>query len=101
MARPPKQRPLFIPLKTEHFRAFEDGSKTEEYRLYGRGWNERTCTVGRPATLSHGYSGKRLRAVVTGFDHRMMTTETYGRDRDIAVIRLSVERAARRSRESP
>jgi hypothetical protein len=100
MARAPKQRPLFIPLKTEYFRAFENGSQSEELRRYGPRWNERTCTLGRPATLSHGYSGKRLKAVVIGFERRTMTTDTYGPDGDIAVIRLSVEQTARRSKGS-
>lgn len=61
------ERPLFIPLRTEHFRKFEDGSKTAEYRAYGPRWNERTCRVGRKATVSHGYSGKRLKLVVADF----------------------------------
>lgn len=60
------QKPLFVPLKTEWFRAFEAGRKRTEYRLYGPRWNENTCTPGRPVTLSHGYSGKRLRAIVRG-----------------------------------
>ena len=53
-------RPLFVPLKTQYFRAFEDGSKTIEYRRYGARWNERTAWIGRPVTLSHGYSAGRL-----------------------------------------
>lgn len=27
-------KPLFIPLKTEYYQAFEEGTKTEELRLY-------------------------------------------------------------------
>lgn len=61
------EKPLFIPLRTEWFRKFEDGSKDTEYRAYGPRWNERTCRVGRPVTISHGYSGKRLARKVTGF----------------------------------
>ena len=57
-------RPLFVPLKTRYFRAFEDGSKTIEYRRYGARWNERTAWIGRPVTLSHGYSADRLYAHV-------------------------------------
>lgn len=60
-------KPLFIPLRTEYFRAFERGEKTVEYRRYGRGWNERTCLVGKTAVLSHGYSGARLIAIVASF----------------------------------
>ena len=51
---------LFIPLKTEYFDAFADGSKTEELRIYGPRWNENTCKVGRSVTLSKGY-GKHAR----------------------------------------
>lgn len=61
------EKPLFIPLRTEWFRKFESGDKTTEYRAYGPRWNERTCRVGRKATISHGYSGKRLHRVVGGF----------------------------------
>ena len=57
-------KPLFVPLKTRYFRAFEDGTKTTEYRRYGPRWNERTARIGRPVTLSHGYSGARLYARV-------------------------------------
>jgi hypothetical protein len=60
--------PLFIPLKTKFFEAFNNGSKTTEYRLYGPRWNERTCPVGRPVVLSKGYSkAHRLSGVITAF----------------------------------
>jgi hypothetical protein len=61
------EKPLFIPLRTQWFREFEAGTKDTEYRAYGPRWNERTCKVGRQATISHGYSGKRLQRRVTGF----------------------------------
>lgn len=57
-------KPLFIPLKTEWFRAFERGTKKTEFRLYGPRWNESTVIPGRPVTLSHGYSGDRISATV-------------------------------------
>lgn len=57
-------KPLFIPLKTEYFRAFEIGTKRTEYRLYGPRWNEGTVLKGRSVTLSHGYSGARISGVV-------------------------------------
>lgn len=63
-----EEKPLFIPLKTEWFRQFEAGTKGTEYRAYGPRWNEKTCRVGRKATVSHGYSGKRLVRVVAGFN---------------------------------
>lgn len=53
------KRPLFIPLKTEYYEAFEQGTKTEEYRRPGGPWNERTCTPGRPVILSCGYGKAR------------------------------------------
>lgn len=59
--------PLFVPLKTRWFRAFASGEKTIEYRPFGPRWNESTCVVGRPVTLSHGYSGDRLRTRVRSF----------------------------------
>ena len=61
-------KPLFIPLNTEYYRAFERGEKTTEYRLYGPRWNEKTCTLGRRVTLSLGYGKKnRLYGTVTAF----------------------------------
>ena len=45
-------KPLFIPLNTEYFEAFADGSKGEELRLYGPRWNEETCKLGREVVLS-------------------------------------------------
>ena len=48
-------KPLFIPLKTECFEAFANGSKSEEIRLYGPRWNERTCKVDREVVISKGY----------------------------------------------
>ena len=48
-------KPLFIPLKTEYYRQFEAGTKTHEYRQYGK-FNERTCAIGRPVILRRGYS---------------------------------------------
>lgn len=53
-------RPLFIPLKTEYYEAFESGEKGTEYRKYGPRWNEETCYAGRPVILSKGY-GKHAR----------------------------------------
>lgn len=86
-------RPLFIPLKTEWFRAFESGAKQVEYRLYGPRWNERTVYPGRRATLSLGYSGDRLDAVVIA--HQLVkardvprATELYPADATLIAIRL-------------
>lgn len=54
--------PLFIPLKTEYYDAFLDGSKREELRRYGPRWNEKTCVVGRGVVLSKGYGKKHRQA---------------------------------------
>lgn len=53
-------KPLFIPLKTEYYEAFENGSKTIEYRPYGPRWNDKTLWWGRPVVISKGY-GKQNR----------------------------------------
>lgn len=61
------EKPLFIPLKAEHYDAFARGEKTEEYRLRGKRWNMETCRVGRRVILSRGYGKKhRLTGVITG-----------------------------------
>lgn len=62
----PAERPLFIPLKREYFAAFERGEKTEEFRLLGPRWNEKTVWTGRAVVLSFGYGkARRLRGVVS------------------------------------
>lgn len=70
-----RMKPLFIPLKTEYFDAFADGSKREELRRYGVRWNERTCAVGRDVVLSKGYGKKhRLAGKVYKFKRQHGTT---------------------------
>lgn len=62
------ERPLFVPLKTEWFEAFRDGSKDTEFRPYGPRWNEQTCRIGRAVVISKGYGRKhRLRGRVAAF----------------------------------
>jgi len=60
-------KPLFIPLKSEYYEAFKDGSKTTEFRLYGPRWNEMVCPIGREVILSKGY-GKhnRMKGIISG-----------------------------------
>lgn len=61
-------KPLFIPLKTKFFEAFENGTKDTEYRPYGPRWNGVTCAPGREVVLSKGYGKQtRLRGVVESF----------------------------------
>lgn len=93
-----RDKPLFVPLKTEPFEAFADGSKTDELRRYGPRWNENTCRVGRAVLLSHGY-GKRRRMVgrirafkkqhgtLFGSTYKAAIQKHYGTlDLDVAVI---------------
>lgn len=51
-------RPLFVPLATEPFRAFESGVKTVELRRSSKRWSERHVWRGRPVLLRRGYSTK-------------------------------------------
>lgn len=61
-------KPLFIPLKTEYYRSFENGTKTHEYRRYSNRWDEVSCRIGRLVVLALGYSGPgRLRGKVSSF----------------------------------
>lgn len=63
-----QMKPLFIPLKTEYYRAFERGDKNTEYRLHGARWNGKVCSVGRPVILSRGYGkSDRIEGSITSF----------------------------------
>ena len=93
------EKPLFLPLKTEYYRAFEDGTKTTEFRRYGKSWNERTCRVGRRVVISHGYGKQsRLSGVVVGFEKRMMSSpswiDCYGEAGEAACIEIQLDGAA-------
>jgi hypothetical protein len=75
------QKPVFMPLKKEWFEAFARGEKTEEWRLPGRLYNERTCTPGREIILNLGYKAKtipgvRLRARIARVEFRKPSRET-------------------------
>lgn len=95
-----EEKPLFVPLKTEHYEAFERGIKKYEYRLYGPRWNEKTCRIGRAVTLSKGYGkANRLHTSVKGFEkvdptalhllERLDIIDCYGNlDNPIAKIRM-------------
>ena len=81
------EKPLFIPLMKKYYKAFQDGSKTVEYRRYGAVWNERTCRPGRRVVLSCGYGKKnRCEGVVTNVFEWMSPcdlpgwVECYGND---------------------
>lgn len=88
--------PLFIPLRGEHFDAFERGDKDTEFRQYGARWNEQTCRPGRQVVLSRGY-GKQRRILgrIDRFDVRSPRVvkayrEIYGRRGKAACIRIIV-----------
>lgn len=85
------EKNIFVPLKTEHYEKFEDGTKKHEYRAYGPRWNERTCVVGRGITLSKGYGkqNRLYRTIVSfekvarknmGFREQMAFLSCYGED---------------------
>lgn len=70
-------KPLFIPLKRQHFEDFRAGSKTEEFRPYGPRWHEGTCPPGRPVVLSLGYGkANRLHGVVSSFRRSVEPSQT-------------------------
>jgi hypothetical protein len=94
-----RRKPLFIPLKTKYFEAFENGTKTTELRVYGSRWNEKTCYVGREVVLSKGYGKKsRLEGLVVDIEvvparelpkHRTALLDCYGHlDMDIIIIHI-------------
>lgn len=94
-----EMKPLFLPLYTEHFNAFESGIKDTEFRMYGSRYNERTCFVGREVTLSHGFGKKRrLYGVIAAFERSAEPTKTeawincYGdKPGDAACIRVKLK----------
>lgn len=76
---------LFIPLKRAYFEAFKDGTKNEELRRYGPRWNERTCAIGRPVTLSLGY-GKAHRITGTIERFKKQSGSTFGHTYKAAIL---------------
>lgn len=97
------EKPLFIPLKTEYFDDFKSGIKDIEYRICGPRWNEKTCRVGRAATISKGFGNKdRLSGKVSSFERRHATSlpvqaqeaiyDCYGTlNREIACIGITID----------
>lgn len=93
-------KPLFIPLKRKYFEAFATGEKTEELRLYGPRWNEKTCVPGRSVTLSLGYGKnqrmygviwkfKRQHGTLFGSGYKQAIKDVFGTlDIDIACISI-------------
>jgi hypothetical protein len=86
--------PLWVPLKGKHFDAFADGSKTTEYRRLGGPLGQlKRLPVGRPVTLSRGYSGPRLHMVIKAVSVVSARSvpgcaELYGRRAHVVAIEL-------------
>jgi len=55
---------LFVPLTTRFFFQFKNEGKKFELRKYGKRWNENHVYPTRKVTISHGYSGKRIKGMV-------------------------------------
>lgn len=53
-------KPLFVPLNSEHYDNFHNGSKTFELRQGPKRWNSKTVYTGRQVIISKGY-GKQNR----------------------------------------
>jgi hypothetical protein len=93
-------KPLFIPLKTEFYEQFKNGTKIDELRKYGARWNEKTCMKGRKVIISKGYGKQnRMTGVIADFSKQIGSTfsdayrddikAVYGTDEiDIATIRI-------------
>ncbi|MEO1528488.1 MAG: hypothetical protein AAFX06_23945 [Planctomycetota bacterium] len=89
-------RPLFIPLKSQYYEAFIDGTKKTEFRKYGARWNETTCAVGRRVTISKGYGKQNRRTgVIVSFEKRMMSSpdwiDCYGEPGIAACITIAID----------
>jgi len=74
-----QEAPLFIPLKTKYYEAFERGEKDTEYRPRNDRWNATTCRIGRPVVLARGY-GKthRLYGEIVGFSYDTVPSKLPG-----------------------
>ncbi len=96
-------KPIFIPLKSEYYQAFLDGSKRIEYRRAGVGqFTLAKCTPGRDVTLSKGYGRRdRIRGTVVNswIEHHEHPTgaiaDCYGHQPiDIIAIEITVDRTS-------
>ena len=99
-------KPLFIPLKSEYYDAFANGTKRDELRRYGPRWNHGTCTVGRTVVLSKGYGKanrmmgkiikfKRQHGTLFGSSYKGIIADLYGTLMlDIACISIELDKEA-------
>ena len=77
--------PLFVPLRSEYYEAFAEGTKRDELRLYGPRWNERTCAPGRDIVLSKGY-GKHNRMTGRILKFKRRHGSTFGSTYKAAIL---------------
>lgn len=85
---------MFVPLYRQWFVAFRDGTKTEEWRRLGSRWNADTCWIGRPVTLSLGYTTTRLHGTISSFRVELATggaIELYGKNTECAVFGVKLD----------
>lgn len=87
---------LFIPLKNQFYQQFVDGTKRVEFRRYGPRWNEASCYIGRPVTISKGYGKSNRRSGrVTSFERRYMNSldwiSCYGEPGEAACIGIQLD----------
>jgi hypothetical protein len=93
--------PLWVPLKAEYFDAFAAGTKTTEYRRLGGPLGQlKRLPVGRPVTLSRGYSGPRLHMVIKAVSVVSALSvpgcvQLYGRRAHVVAIELEPATRAR------
>ena len=96
-------KPIFIPLKSQYFEDFKNGSKRIEYRRAGVGqFTLAKCTPGREVTLSKGYGTRdRIRGTVVRSwieRHEYPTgaiAQCYGTEPiDIIAIEIAVDRSS-------
>lgn len=91
-----ESKPLFVPLKRQHFEAFQSGNKTTEYRINGPRWNAKTCRIGRAVTLSLGYGKQnRLHGKIVAFTVRRKSSrewiDCYGTPGVAACIQIELQ----------
>lgn len=60
----PRTGPMFIPLMSQWFDAFNSGSKSIEWRVYNARWNRQSAHRGRDVVLSKGFTRTRLSGFV-------------------------------------
>ena len=72
------------------------GDKKFEFRKYNDRWNENTCSINRPVTISRGYGKKDRRSgrvcsfdVVSSNDYPS-AIDIYGKDVEIAKIGIEL-----------